>query len=542
MTRWRFVVIFVLVLLVAPPIVLAGASLLSADGISAFRDVARLSTLAITSVSLASLTALLALPLGTAIAVFLFKSDLPERFFLRRIVVLGLFVPLPIFATAWQSVLGDGMAIFTAAPGRPWPDGLVAAAIIHAIAITPWVVWIVGQGLTWVEPEIEDDALLSASPWTVLVRVTLPRALPAIAAAAIWIVVQTTTEITVTDMTLVRTYAEEVYTQMVLPDDPNAAGAADRAMFRAAAIAVPPMLITAIVLVMGLLALDRRSPALQSASRDRPLIQFGAASWLLALGMAALIGAAVVVPVASLIQRVGVTGTPPTWSLEGALAVFRNTVRAHGGVVLSSLAVAIAVGLAAAMVGLIAAWISRDSVGARLVVIVLAALALAAPAPVIGIGIKQAILWLVELESRWRGHVFSPALYSGESLLPVFWADLVRLWPFALILIWPTVRAIPRDFTDAVRTDGASPIQELRLLIAPLSKSAFARAVVAVGALCLGELGASKITATVGGQTLAHDVFTQMHYGVSPTLAAQCLLLLMLILPVVCWPWNRTDY
>jgi iron(III) transport system permease protein len=243
-----------------------------------------------------------------------------------------------------------------------------------------------------------------------------------------------------------------------------------------------------------------------------------------------------------LIQRVGAAGTPPTWSIGAGLTVFRNTIRAHGAVVLSSLAVAMAVGLAAAMVALIAAWSSRDSIGYRFVVVILAALALAAPAPMIGIGIKQAILWLVDLETKWSGYAFSSLLHTGQSLLPVFWADMVRLWPFALILIWPTVRAIPRDFTDAVRTDGASPSQELRLLIAPLSMPAFARAAVAVGALSLGELSASKITATVGGQTLAHDVFTQMHYGVSPTLAALCLFLLLLVLPVVCWPWNRADY
>lgn len=201
-----------------------------------------------------------------------------------------------------------------------------------------------------------------------------------------------------------------------------------------------------------------------------------------------------------------------------------------------------AVGLMSAMIGLIASWLSRDSSRFRCSVVVLAALALAAPAPMIGLGIKQAILWLVDLESVLGGHAIATLLYTGQSSAPVIWTQLVRLWPFALILIWPAVRAIPRDLTDAARTDGASPIQELRLLVAPLANTAFGRAAVAVGVLSLGELGASKITATVGGQTLAHDVFTQMHYGVSSTLAAQCLLLLVLVLPVVFWPWSRSDH
>ena len=42
----------------------------------------------------------------------------------------------------------------------------------------------------------------------------------------------------------------------------------------------------------------------------------------------------------------------------------------------------------------------------------------------------------------------------------------------------------------------------------------------------LGELSASKLVATPGGETFAHEVFTRMHYGVNSQLAAMCLLLL----------------
>jgi ABC-type spermidine/putrescine transport system permease subunit II len=107
-----------------------------------------------------------------------------------------------------------------------------------------------------------------------------------------------------------------------------------------------------------------------------------------------------------------------------------------------------------------------------------------------------------------------------------------------LALLWPVVRSIPRELAEAARSDGASPGQELRLVIVPAATSAFGRAALAVGVLALGELSASKIVATVGGQTLAHDVFTQMHYGVTPTLAAQCLLLLAIILAITLIPWR----
>ena len=42
----------------------------------------------------------------------------------------------------------------------------------------------------------------------------------------------------------------------------------------------------------------------------------------------------------------------------------------------------------------------------------------------------------------------------------------------------------------------------------------------------LGEVSASRLVATPGGQSIAHDVFSRMHFGLTPDLAAQCLVLL----------------
>jgi hypothetical protein len=42
----------------------------------------------------------------------------------------------------------------------------------------------------------------------------------------------------------------------------------------------------------------------------------------------------------------------------------------------------------------------------------------------------------------------------------------------------------------------------------------------------LGEVSASRIVATPGSQTFAHDLFTRMHYGITPELAGMSLALL----------------
>jgi ABC-type Fe3+ transport system permease subunit len=63
----------------------------------------------------------------------------------------------------------------------------------------------------------------------------------------------------------------------------------------------------------------------------------------------------------------------------------------------------------------------------------------------------------------------------------------------------------------------------------PLCAGACLRAALAVGVLSLGELGAGKLVETPGSQTFAHQVFNQMHYGVTNHVAGLCLVLLGLV-------------
>jgi ABC-type Fe3+ transport system permease subunit len=127
--------------------------------------------------------------------------------------------------------------------------------------------------------------------------------------------------------------------------------------------------------------------------------------------------------------------------------------------------------------------------------------------------------------SRWLAIL----LYHGPSPLPLVWVDVIRLTPCAVALLWPVVRLLPAELSDAARVDGASPSQELRHVVWPLTRAVFGRAALAVGVLALGELSAGKLVATPGMPGYATEIFTQMHYGVTNELAARCVLLLMLV-------------
>src|ERR1019366_2063363 len=128
-------------------------------------------------------TIALAVPAGVGLAVLVFRTSFFGRRILLFFLALSLLVPLPIIVTSWQALLGaDGLG-FWRGSARLWATGLGPAIWIHAIAAVPWVAFLVGLGLSWVESEREDEAAQLIGPWRVLALVTLPRARASILAA-----------------------------------------------------------------------------------------------------------------------------------------------------------------------------------------------------------------------------------------------------------------------------------------------------------------------------------------------------------------------
>jgi iron(III) transport system permease protein len=532
--RWRLTLTAFLLLLIAVPLT-APLAVLASDPSAwhIWAEAPRLLSLARNTFFLLAGTLAVAMPLGIAAAVLLYRTDLPGRPLWRLLTLLTLFVPLPLFTSGWQAALGaggwlplpawsGGGSIAPVAVGwTPWGQGIGSAIWIHAVAALPWVILLAGQGLSWVERELEEDARLLMPAWRVLPRVTLPRAGAALAAAALWVSLQTCTEITVTDVMQIRTFAEEVYTQIVGGPD------AEEAVARAVAATLPLVLLAA--LVVGVLARwwERHLPARATLDSPPLLFPLGRWRWPLAVLTATLAGLLLALPLASLVWRAGRVGAPPTWS---AATTGHYLLRAckppDGQMLVDSLLLAAGAGVLVAVLALLACWAARGSRWFRTSVLMLMALAWAMPGPLIGLGLKTIIDRLLALTgSAWLAQI----LYHGPSPLPLLWVDVIRFFPCAVAVMWPMARLLPAELSDAARVDGATPTQELRLVVWPLLSNVFARAALAVGVLSLGELSAGKLVATPGMPSYATDIFTQMHYGVTNELAARCVLLLLLI-------------
>ena len=358
------------------------------------------------------------------------------------------------------------------------------------------------------DPDLEADALLAGGWVMVWRRVLLPRTVPAAVLAGGWVMVQTATEIVVTDAMQVRTFAEEVYTRFVVGGDGLAA---------AVAVSVPGWLLTAAaggVLLVGGLRRFGHPPAEVGPPPEgwlggRVVGWLGVGLWL---GFAVTAG----LPLIALALR-----CRPAGKLLDVLA-------ADGVTLLVSLAAAGVAGLVAAGLAWPACVLARNSRPFARLLFVACVLLAVAPGPVVGFGLKELILHLVSAESwalarlGWRPD-FPPlatALYDQPSPLPGAWAAAARLFPVAVAVLWPAVRAVPDALLDAAAMDGSGT---WRTVYVPLTGSAFVRAGLAVAALALGEVSASKLVQPPAAPAYILRVFDQMHYGTDSTVAALCL-------------------
>ena len=531
MWSWRLTLAVVLAALVGAPLAFPLIDILArGQAWAIWQDSGRLLSLLCNSFLLIAGTLALSLPLGIGIAILLFRTDLPFRKTFRFLIVLALFVPVSLLVSAWQATLGTTgwLPFWEDRPGQPWTSGLGPAIFVNSLASLPWVILLVGHGLTWVERELEEDALLLVGPVRVLWKVTLPRCKAVIAAAALWIVLQTLGDITVPVMFDVRTFAEEVYVQF-------SAGGED-ALARSMAVSLPMVFLPWLAIIYLVPRLDRALPPLQTMTKPPLIFRLGPARWFFLAGVVLLLLFLTAVPIGGLIWKLGLQGQPRIWSPIHSWDRFAAAGQQFGWMVVQSLFLAGLVGIFVAALALMTCWAAAGNKPYRLAILSLLALAWALPGPILGIGLKELIMRIViRLEPDAQARVGSPnfltiLLYHGPSFVPVAWAQMIRFLPCAVVILWPVVRMVPKELLETARLEGASPRQELTKVIWPLTARACLWTVLIVAALALGEIAASKLAQTPGADTFVNLLFDRMHNGVDNEVAALCLLLLVGVL------------
>ena len=479
-------------------------------------DMSPTSTLLQNTLLLAAATCAVSVPLGVCLAWLLQRTDLPGRQAGKRLLTLLLFVPLYLQVAAWQAGFGLQGWHTLARAETPWLDGWTGAIWIHAMAAVPWVVLIVGAAFRLVEPELEEQALLDGSPRQVFFRVTLPAVGPAIAAATLWVAVTTAGEMTVTDLLGIRTYAEEVYTQIAIGQGPRAASLG----------LVPGIAGVATILTLGMIFAARLSPWGRPWTA-RPCRIFPTGRWRLPL---ALVAAAMVlilagVPLGNLLAKAGVlveqtaTGRERTWSAAKCLtmvasAPWRCPREIGWSLLIGGLSATAAVAAAFPL-----AWLARRGHWRAVPAMLTAAICLAVPGPLVGL----AIIGLLDRPE------LPPLVYLYDhSILAPWLALTIRSLPAAILVLGHALRTLPQDMLDNAAIDGAGPIALIMRIALPERRAAIALAWLVALAVALADLATSILVVPPGVTTLSIHVFGLLHYGVEDRVAGICLAMVAL--------------
>lgn len=471
---------------------------------------------------LAVLVPVLAVPLGSGLALLLHRPDVPARGPLRVLVVLPLLVPQFVLGYSWTQAYGR--AGFTdQLAGVRWttlfgPIGVVAVLVVDAV---PICFLLTSAGLaTRAQPELESAARTAGAGWWVTVRtIVLPLLRPVLTAEVVLVFVATLESFAVPQVLGTpagyETVTTRIYSDVSLGSDP--ATFTDAMTLSLALIVVVAVLLVPADVLLAPRLRSWRAPSLgDRPTGGRPTLRGS----LIAVGVGCYSALVVLLPTAALVlasvtRAIGLPPTPGNWTLgnfraaldEPTLAAIGNSVE------LAALAAVVLTVLGAAVAAL------HRSRSAQLLGTA-AALPFAVPGSALAVGLLIAY-------DRW----------IGGTLAIILLAYLAKFWAMAHRAIAGAADRLLVSEWQAARTSGAGPVTAVRSVWLPALAPALAGAWLLVFVAALHEVTMSSLLYSTGNETLAVAVLNSQQLGTTSITAALSVVLtgLLVIGAVPAW-------
>jgi iron(III) transport system permease protein len=434
-------------------------------------------------------TALLATVLGAPLGLALARIALRGKALLRIVLAAPVVLPPYVVALAW-TYLGRSIDL------AEWTYSLPAAIVVLGLVFYPLSMLATEVALRRIDGRLEEAAVLSAPPYLVLRRITLPLAAPSVLAAALVIFVLSVSEFGVPGLLRVRIYTTEVFTAFAALYD----------FSRAVLLAAPLLLLCLIVATVAVVLAGDRLVAPRRGSGTRPALLQG---WRRSAEAAAIAAAAIAL------------GLPVIVLAREALRAesLPAIVQGSGSAIVNSLLLA-TIG-ATAVVGL-AVWLGyararalgRFGQFADIVFVV----AFAVPSTIVGVG----------LIGLWNRPGFGGALYGTDVMFILGY--LARFVPVAALAIAATTRYVPVSHEEAAAVSGARWLRTMARIVVPQIRLGLLIAWVIAFVLAFGELGVSILIAPPGEATLPIRIYTIIANTPPSHVAALALLQTVVIL------------
>ena len=467
---------------------------------------------------LAVAVTVLAVPLGTALALALRRPNLPGRAVWRVVILLPVLVPDFVLGYSWLRAYGragftdDLLGVHW--PGVQTPVGVTVVVVVNAV---PLVYLITAVGLAArSEPAMERAARVSGgTALSVLRTITLPLLGPATATAAVLVFVLTLGTFAIPQVmgspAGFSTITTRIYSNLARSSDPLA-------FTEAVTLALLLVVIAVLVVAPADALLGPRLRVTRVATTDSTSVAGSRAGgrWA-ASGIACYSVLAMGLPLLALVataitRAVGLAPTPENWTLDNFLAVLnaRNGEALGRSVMLAAVAASVLVVLG----GLVAA-LERSRSGRGLATLV--SLTLVLPGSTLALGLLLAY-------GRWL----------GGTLAIILLAYIAKLWAFAHRPISGALDRLPPDELHAARISGAAPLTAMRtVVLRPLAPALLAAWLVCF-LTALHEVTMSSLLYGPGSETLAVVVLNSAELGqVGVTSALSVVITLVLLIPAL---------
>ena len=473
-----------------------------------------------TTLLLGGLASAIAVPLGAILAWLLWRLPVRGRTVAIALVAAWLVMPLYLQAAAWKA-LAD-IALGTTIVGS-WQTGsaLLQAGWVHGAHAVPWSTAAFSVAIFFLPRAWEEQALLESRPVQAWLAATWPVWLGASAVSVAWIMVVATTDITVTDLFQLRTFAEAIYLQYAL---------GDATPFRP--LSWESLLILAWLAFVVATTVRRMHPPIgEAVERTHWQLEYRSQhGWAATAALWSVLAFWVALPTAMLAYQAGVAHT----SIDG-----QWTARWSGWKLLEMLVplgsrAQLSVVTQFATEWYWSAWIT--GLGSLVTVCLASLLAWAAAAKrrlaigvltvLVGVAVvpgPQWGIWLVQfftaIDVTWLNY-----LYDRTITAPVV-AGVLRALPLTTLVWWLGFRTLPRHLCEAASLGGWGFWKQWWLLALPARRRIVFPALGLAGAIIFGDLAATLPVIPPGVLTITVRVFDLLHAGVDDMAAAICLAL-----------------
>jgi iron(III) transport system permease protein len=482
-------------------------------------------TTLILAVSASLICCVVAAPMGWLVA----RTDMPLRRTVRFLVMASFVTPPFLGAIAWELLAAPNSGLLnqlhrgsTGAPESVLFDVYTLPGLIFVVTCYtfPYVFVLVANALDRIPPDLEDaSSMLGASAWRTARRVTIPLAVPALAAGALVAFLQAMTLFGAPGILALpagfHTMTTKIWSLFQYPPKPELAAAAS----------LPLLVVTVVLLRAQSAVLGRRGYAVVGGRSAEPRrVRLGPLRWPALGACLALLSLPVFLPYAALVNA-AFSRIP-----SQPLRVDRFTLDHVRFVFLELSATQLALkntfvlGLLAATLGTLLAMVvsyltARAAIRGHRILAFLATAPLAIPAIALGVGLFLAYT---------RGPV---VLYGTLWILLLAYVTIEL--PAAYQQLQASFRALSPEMEEASRVLGASRLRTLRDVTAPLLGPSLIATWCFVFVAVVRELSAAAILFTSETKVLSVLIFDLNESGDLAAIAVLGLTMLILSSAVI---------